>query len=566
MYNILIGGAAGDGIETTAVVLEKTLKSIGYNVFSMRDFMSRVRGGHNFNKIRFGNKPVYTHKRELDGLIAINEESFNLHKDDLKKDGFIICDPSLSIEHPNLIKLDFKSLAKEAGNVRAGGSVIIGTILSLYGLDLGKAQETFKDFFPTKILDANLKALSAGYDQVKKSYEIGKEKDLSNHVMINGAEAMSSGALAGNMRFYSAYPMSPATTLLNYFNNVKEDANIVVEQAEDEIAAMNQALGAAAAGARAMTGSSGGGFSLMVEALGMAGVAEIPLVVANVQRPGPATGLPTRTEQSDLRFMIHASQGEFPRMVISPQNHKETYHQSQRAFDIAQKYQIPVLLLSDQFLADSSSVIHMDEMLDHKDYLVKELEQDVEIEVDENGVYKRYQYTDTGISPLKHYGDKDYLVKMGSEEHTEYGVLTESGDVRNKMVNKRAKKFELLKEELIEPLFVGDENPEILIVGFGSTYESIKEAVELLNDKSDTKYAFLSFGDVHPLPTKKLLKYSKIAKRVVSIEQNFDAQFAGIVRQETLIDCKPAFLKYDGRQMHSEEIIEALEILDKEVK
>lgn len=566
MYNILIGGAAGDGIETTAVVLEKTLKSIGYNVFSMRDFMSRVRGGHNFNKIRFGNKPVYTHKRELDGLIAINEESFNLHKDDLKKDGFIICDPSLSIEHPNLIKLDFKSLAKEAGNVRAGGSVIIGTILSLYGLNLGKAQETFKDFFPTKILDANLKALSAGYDQVKKSYEIGKEKDLSNHVMINGAEAMSSGALAGNMRFYSAYPMSPATTLLNYFNNVKEDANIVVEQAEDEIAAMNQALGAAAAGARAMTGSSGGGFSLMVEALGMAGVAEIPLVVANVQRPGPATGLPTRTEQSDLRFMIHASQGEFPRMVISPQNHKETYHQSQRAFDIAQKYQIPVLLLSDQFLADSSSVIHMDEMLDHKDYLVKELEQDVEIEVDENGVYKRYQYTDTGISPLKHYGDKDYLVKMGSEEHTEYGVLTESGDVRNKMVNKRAKKFELLKEELIEPLFVGDENPEILIVGFGSTYESIKEAVELLNDKSDTKYAFLSFGDVHPLPTKKLLKYSKIAKRVVSIEQNFDAQFAGIVRQETLIDCKPAFLKYDGRQMHSEEIIEALEILDKEVK
>lgn len=566
MYNILIGGAAGDGIETTAVVLEKTLKSIGYNVFSMRDFMSRVRGGHNFNKIRFGNKPVYTHKRELDGLIAINEESFNLHKDDLKKDGFIICDPSLSIEHPNLIKLDFKSLAKEAGNVRAGGSVIIGTILSLYGLNLGKAQETFKDFFPTKILDANLKALSAGYDQVKKSYEIGKEKDLSNHVMINGAEAMSSGALAGNMRFYSAYPMSPATTLLNYFNNVKEDANIVVEQAEDEIAAMNQALGAAAAGARAMTGSSGGGFSLMVEALGMAGVAEIPLVVANVQRPGPATGLPTRTEQSDLRFMIHASQGEFPRMVISPQNHKETYHQSQRAFDIAQKYQIPVLLLSDQFLADSSSVIHMDEMLDHKDYLVKELEQDVEIEVDENGVYKRYQYTDTGISPLKHYGDKDYLVKMGSEEHTEYGVLTESGDVRNKMVNKRAKKFELLKEELIEPLFVGDENPEILIVGFGSTYESIKEAVELLNDKGDTKYAFLSFGDVHPLPTKKLLKYSKIAKRIVSIEQNFDAQFAGIVRQETLIDCKPAFLKYDGRQMHSEEIIEALEILDKEVK
>lgn len=566
MYNILIGGAAGDGIETTATVLEKTLKHVGYNVFSMRDFMSRVRGGHNFNKIRFGTQAVYSHKRELDGLIAMNEESFNLHKDDLKEDGFVICDPSLNIEHENLIKLDFKALAKEAGNVRAGGSVIIGAILSLYGLDLEEAKATFKDFFPDKILDANLNSLVAGYNSVEKTYDIDKGQDLSNHIMINGAEAMSSGALAGNMRFYSAYPMSPATTILGFFNRVKEEANIVVEQAEDEIAAINQAIGAAAGGARAMTGSSGGGFSLMVEALGMVGVAEIPLVIANVQRPGPATGLPTRTEQSDLRFMIHASQGEFPRMVISPQNHKETYHQSQRAFDIAEKYQIPVLLLSDQFLADSSSIIPMDEMLDHKAYIVKPLEQDVEIEVDENGVYKRYQYTDTGISPLKYYGDKDYLVKMGSEEHTEFGVLTESGEVRNKMVNKRAKKLELLKEELIEPLFVGDENPEILILGFGSTYASIKEAVEILNKDEDGKYAFLSFGDVFPLPTEKLLKYSNIAKKVVSIEQNFDAQFAGIVRQETLIDVKPAFLKYDGRQMDAEEIIEALKILEKEVK
>lgn len=566
MYNILIGGAAGDGIETTATVLEKTLKHSGYNVFSMKDFMSRVRGGHNFNQIRFGTEEVFTHEREIDGLIAINEESFHLHKDNLKEDGFVICDPSLSIEHKNLIKLDFKTLAKEAGNVRAGGSVIIGAILALYGLDLDTAKETFRNFFPEKILDANLNAIAAGYEQVEKTYEIGEGQDLSNHIMINGAEAMSSGALAGNMRFYSAYPMSPATTILGFFNQVKEEANIVVEQAEDEIAAMNQAIGAAAGGVRSMTGSSGGGFSLMVEALGMAGVAEIPLVVANVQRPGPATGLPTRTEQSDLRFMIHASQGEFPRMVISPQNHKEVYHQTQRAFDLAEKYQIPVLLLSDQFLADSYSVLPMDEMLDHKDYEVKKLEQDVEIEVDENGIYKRYQYTDTGISPLKHFGDQEYLVKMGSEEHTEFGVLTEESDVRIKMVNKRAKKLELLKEELIEPLFAGDENPDVLVLGFGSTYASIKEAVETLNANGDTKYALLSFGDVYPLPTEKLLKYSKNAKKVVSVEQNFDAQFAGIIRQETLIDCKPAFLKYDGRQMDSEEIIKALEILDKEVK
>ena len=566
MYNILIGGAAGDGMETTAAALEKTLKHIGYNVFSMRDFMSRVRGGHNFNKIRFGRDQVNSHARELDGLIVMNEESFNIHKDDLKEDGFIICSPSIAIEHPNLIKLDFQSLPKEAGNVRAGGSVIIGAILSLYGLDLEKATEVFNNYFPEKILEANLKSLLAGYNAVGEKYNADKAQDLSNHIRINGAQAMSTGALAGNMRFYSAYPMSPATTILNYFNKVKEDANIVVEQAEDEIAAINQAIGAAAAGARAMTGTSGGGFSLMVEGIGLSGIAEIPLVVANVQRPGPATGLPTRTEQSDLRFVIHSSQGEFPKMVISPQNHTELYHQTWRAFDIAEKYQIPVILLSDQFLADSSSIIPMADMLDHKDYVVKELAQKVDIEVDKDGVYKRYQYTDTGISPLKYCGDKDYLVRLDSDEHTEYGVITESADVRNNMVRKRAHKLELLKEELIEPIFVGDENPEILILGFGSTYESIKVAVELLNNKRNTRYAFLSFGDVYPLPTNKLLKYSKIANKVVSIEQNFNGQFAGIIREETLIDCRPAFLKYDGRQMNSEDIIEALKVLEKEVK
>jgi len=566
MYNILIGGAAGDGIETTAAVLEETLKQIGYYVFSTKDFMSRVRGGHNFNQIRFGTKPIYTHTKKLDGLIVMNKESFDLHKDDLKEDGFILCDPKLEIKQPNLINLDFKTLAKESGNVRAGGSVIIGTLLRLYDLNIHKAQETFKDYFPSHILEANLKSLKAGYEVIDPLFQAGEAKDLSNHIKINGAQAMGSGALAGNMRFYSAYPMSPATSVLNYFNEVKEDAKIVVEQAEDEIAAVNQAIGGFAAGARSMTATSGGGFSLMVEALGLSGIAEIPLVVANVQRPGPATGLPTRTEQSDLRFVIHASQGEFPKMVISPQNHKEIYHQTWRAFDIAEKYQIPVILLSDQYLADSASIIPMDEMLDHKEYEVKKLHQDVTIEVDEHGVYKRYQYTDTGISPLKHYGDKDFLMKLDSDEHTEYGVITESADVRNKMVEKRAKKLELLKEELIEPLFVGNENPDVLVVGFGSTYEAIKQAILQLNDQTDTKYAALSFGDVFPLPTKRLKKYAALAKKVVSVEQNFNGQFAGIVREETLINCRPAFLKYDGRQMTAKEIIEALELTGKEVK
>lgn len=566
MYNILIGGAAGDGIETTSAVLEETLKHMGYYVFSMKDFMSRVRGGHNFNRVRFGTEPVRTHARELDGLIAINEESFDLHKDDLKSDGFIMCSPDLNLEHPNLISLDFKKIAEEAGNVRAGGSVIVGALLALYNLNLAEAEDVFKDYFPERILDANLKSLRAGYEAVEPKYKAEESKDLSDEIIITGAEAMSIGALAGNMRYYSAYPMSPATTLLTYFYNNQENAEIVVEQAEDEIAAINLAIGASAGGARAMTGSSGGGFSLMVEALGMTGVGEIPLVIANVQRPGPATGLPTRTEQSDLRFVIHASQGEFPRLVTSPQNHEEVYHHTWRAFDMAEKYQIPVILLSDQYLADSSAVVPIEKMLDHKAYEVEELKQDVEIEVDEHGIYKRYQYTETGISPLYHYGSSDYLVRLDSDEHTEYGVLTESAEVRVDMIAKRNKKMELLKEELIEPIFMGDENPDVLVVGFGSTYESIKESIEELNKDGKTKYAALSFSDVYPLPTKKLLEYGNKAKKIVSVEQNANGQFAGLIREETLLDCRPGFLKYDGRQMMSEEIIEALEVVGKDVK
>lgn len=558
MYNILIGGAAGDGIETTAAVLEKTLKQLGYHVFAMRDFMSRVRGGHNFVQISFGPEPIHTHTVLLDAIVAINEESYQLHKDRLKDDGFVLCEPALDIQGEHVIHLPMNQIATDAGNFRAAGSVVIGAIVALFGLNLEKTEEVFVGHFAERILDANIQSVRGGFELFESRYTLEEPTELSDMALINGAEAMAIGALAGDMRFYSAYPMSPATSLLTYFQGLDPEAQVVVEQAEDEIAAVNMAIGASAGGVRAMTGTSGGGFSLMVEGVGLAGIAEIPLVVANVQRPGPATGLPTRTEQADLQFMIHASQGEFPRMVISPQDHLNIYHQTQRAFDIAEKYQIPVLLLSDQYLADSTSVVSLKELQDHSAFQVAPLEQVVEIQVDENNVYKRYQNTESGISPLLYPGQTDKLVRVDSDEHTEFGVITESAEVRVQMVDKRARKLELLKEELIEPIFAGAENPDVLVLGFGSTYAALKKAVETLNGKGDTQYGLLSFGDVYPLPVEKLTKYAEKADKVVSVEQNSTGQFAALVRETTLIDCQPAVLKYDGRQLASEEIIEGL--------
>lgn len=566
MYNILIGGAAGDGIETTAAVLQKTLKQMGYYVFTMRDFMSRVRGGHNFVRIRFGPEPVATHHTALDGIVAINKESYELHKDDLKDDGFIICEPALGIDDPHVLPLPFGQLATDAGNARAAGSVVIGAILSLLGLDLPKAEDVFQGHFAAHILEANIASLRSGYEQFEARYEVPAPTDLSDHAIIDGSHTMALGALAGNMRFYSAYPMSPATTLLTYFTSIQEKAGIVVEQAEDEIAAVNMAIGASAGGAPAMTGTSGGGFSLMTEGVGFAGIAEIPLVVADIQRPGPATGLPTRTEQSDLRFIMHAAQGEFPRMVISPQNHRELFQQTKRAFAIAEKYQIPVLLLSDQYLADSSAVVPLSAFSEDSRYAVKPLDGTVAIEADEDNVYKRYQYTDTGISPLLHPGESEYLVRVDSDEHTEYGVITESAEVRLHMVDKRAQKLELLQTELIEPTFFGDDSPDILLVGFGSTQKAMEEAVDLLNREQGPRYGMLSFGDVYPLPIQQLTHYAGLADKVLSVEQNATGQFAGVVRETTLIDCRPAVLKYDGRQMTAKDILAQLKTYGKEGK
>ena len=356
LYNLLIGGAAGQGIDTMAAILEKILKRAGYSVFTMRDFMSRIRGGHNFCTIRFGKETVRGHNGRFDGIIAMNRETVELHQDELLENGFILCDEKLGVDDPRAIALNMDDRAKALGNLRVAGSIAVGAVLKLFGENLEKVEDVFKEAVHAQYLEVNLKAVQEGYGLTEKRFS-HIDGSFGDDLLISGNKALALGALAAGLKFYSAYPMSPSTSIMEYLAGKSREARVVVEQAEDEIAGINMAIGASFAGARAMTGTSGGGFSLKVEALGLSGMAEIPLVVANVQRPGPVTGLPTRTEQSDLKFVISASQGEFPRMVIALRDQEDAFYQTARAFDIAERYQIPVIILSDQYLGDATATI-----------------------------------------------------------------------------------------------------------------------------------------------------------------------------------------------------------------
>lgn len=552
-YNILIGGSAGQGLDTVSDFLEKVIKKSGLYLFSSKDYMSRVRGGHNFIQIRFGEDRVFAHKDKLDLILALDEKTVLYHKDRLNKDGVIIADKGIKLDDKEVLKLPLLEVAKGLSLSKAFTSVAAGVILKYFSLDLEGIEKYFNNKLSEDIRNKNIEAVKLGYNLIESKYSV-VGKDLSKNLLINGNNAIALGAVAGGVNFYSAYPMTPATSIMTYLAKKQTEIGIVVDQAEDEIAAINFAIGASYAGARSMTGSSGGGISLMVEAFGLAGITETPVVVVDSQRPGPATGLPTRTEQSDLSFLLTAAQGEFPRAVISIRNAEDAFYKTVKALNLADKYQTLVLLLTDQYLADANitiskydlSNVKIENYVSNGDY-IKDGEE-----------YKRYKVTNNGISPRMIPGNKKgQVVLVDSDEHTEEAHITEASEVRNAQMEKRMKKIELLKNEMEEPEFIGDEELDILLVGFGSTYGALKDAIDELNNKGK-KVGALSFGDLYPLPEKSLRKYVNKAKKVINVEQNFIGQLGKLITQETGILMSSSILKYDGRQITGHEIVEKL--------
>jgi len=557
-FNLLIGGAAGQGMETLSSNLSKILQRRGYYLFTLQDYMSRVRGGHNFFQIRFSENQVKTHRDDLDGIIALNQETLDLHIARLNPEGFIIADEDVKSDDKRLITIPAKKIAKELGNPKVQSSVILGALLKIYGMDVEHLDDILATKFDEKVVAQNIEAFDKGHELEEPRFE-EPETNKETKMLVQANESIALGALAAGMKFYSAYPMTPATSIMSYLVRKSIPAKVVVEQAEDEIAAITMAIGASYAGVRAMTGTSGGGYSLMVEAVGMAGIAETPLVIAEIQRPGPATGLPTRTEQSDLKFVINSSHGEFPKMVIALRHPEDAFYQTARAFNLADKYQIPIIILGDQYMADAVRTVTPFDM--DKITIDRHLADE---EIYRNGKeYKRYELTENGISPRLIPGKVEgTMVNSDTDEHDEIGNITEAADVRINMVHKRAKKFELLKEEVIEPDFMGNEEPDVLLLGWGSLHSQLSETIDLLNASGDKKFGALVFGDIWPLPEKKLREYKEKAKVLINVEQNYTGQLAALISEVTGIRVDHSVLKYDGRPLSATEIkTKVLEVL-----
>lgn len=549
-YNILIGGAAGQGMETISGILARILHRKGFFVFASKDYMSRIRGGHNFNQIRFGDRALSSHRDSLDLILALNGETLSLHRDRLVPGGRILCDSKLGLEGEGILSLPLEEIAEEAGEKRASGTVALGAILKLLSLDESHLRDVLEAVFPERLVEINYQAAQRGTGllETPASPDPPRAPGNAGRILIDGNESIALGALAAGCSFYAGYPMTPSTGILTYLAGKQREAGIVVEQAEDEIAAINMALGAFYAGARAMTGTSGGGFSLMVEGLSLAGMTETPLVIVDSQRPGPATGFPTRTEQGDLSFVLTGGHGEFPRVVIALKDPEDAFFQTARAFNIAEQYQVPVLLLTDQYLADCAV------STDAYDFSRITIERHLASEGDpREREYRRYRLTERGVSPRILPGKvPGQVVLADSDEHNERGNITESATMRTAMMDKRMKKMEHLAEEMEEPEFLGQEG-EVVLLAWGSMYGPVKEAVGLL-EQDGYEVGALVFGDLWPLPRKMLLGLAARGTRFVNVELNYTGQLARLIRQETSILCEKSILKYDGRPMSSFEI------------
>lgn len=549
-YNILIGGAAGQGMDTVATMLNKVLQRSGYHVYTTANYRSRVRGGHNFFQIRISDKAVLSPKRELDVIFALNRETLEIHTPRLKSDGVSIADSAFA-DFPNTKTYDLVAKAKELGNEKMITAIGLGIIMGRFGINLKYGEDVIKETFKESLQEGNIKALNYGYE-ITRQDEV--TMDYTDSILLDGNQAVGLGAVAAGCKFYCAYPMTPSSGVLGFLADASQEMEIVVDQCEDEVAALNMALGASYAGVRAMTGSSGAGLALMSEALSMAGLIETPVVIIDVQRPGPATGLPTDTEQADLRFLIHGGHGEFPRKIIAFRSAEDAFNQTVRAFDLAEKYQIPVIVMSDQHIADSIvNIKPFDlESIEINRYLANPKDY-------EPGTYKRYEFTQNGVSPrLIPTRANGNIVMVDSDEHNEFGRIDESAENRIKMVDKRDKKFEGIIADTEEPWEIGVDDCDTLIVSWGSTYGVVKEAVGKLNEKGN-KIKALSFGDVFPLPLEKFKKYHEKAKKYIVVEMNKDGQFEGLIRQEALVKADHIIKKYDGRPFFLEELIERIE-------
>lgn len=558
---LCIGGEAGQGLVTIGTLLSKSLVRKGYHIVVTQSYQSRIRGGHNDYFIRVSPDPIAAHKEEIDLLIALDEASINIHRGAMSHNGWILLDVNYQKSGDRILAIPFKEFGREAfSNIAA--FAVAGCLL---GLDMpfmeGMIRETFGKKGDTTAVE-NLQVFSKAFHWVQRQgVDFKALPSVSSDVkrlMLNGNEAIALGAMAAGVKCGFFYPMTPATSIMLTLIKHAKKMGMVIEQAEDEIAAVNMAVGSSFCGAKSIVATSGGGFALMTEGISLAAMTETPLVIAIAQRPGPATGLPTRTEQGDLEFVLHAGHGEFPRAVYAPGSVEECFTHTIKAFNISEKAQSPVFILTDQFLADSYRAVTPFKMADIG----------TSDSVTDKGIsgasYKRYALTPDGISPRYYPGMGEALVVGDSDEHTEEGHITEDLGLRKEMVRKRLRKMDCILSDVIPPTYSGDVEPDILFVCWGSSKGAVEEAAFKLS-KENRRVGTLHFSQVWPLRALDFIGTLQSAKRVIGIEGNATAQFARLIRRETGFNIRQNINRYDGLPLTPSYILDAFRRLEGEV-
>ncbi|MBI1871324.1 MAG: 2-oxoacid:acceptor oxidoreductase subunit alpha [Chlamydiae bacterium] len=555
-----IGGAAGDGIASTGDTLSKTCSRSGLDVYVYNSYQSVIRGGHVWLRLRTSEGKVSNQGDHLDVAIALNQDTVDQHALEVEAGGGIIFNSDrIKVDESHLKKgvkafpIPVLELLKDFPdkNPIYQNIIDLGALLALTSLDFKVTADLLKETFEKKgekVIEINIHMLKLGYEYAQKNFQPLRRSlkgDKRKRMVITGNELIAMGAIASGCKFYSAYPMTPASSILHYMVARGTKYGVVVKQAEDEIAVINMAIGAGHAGVRSMCGTSGGGFALMTEAVGEAGMTETPVVIVEVMRGGPSTGLPTKTEQGDLNQVFGASQGDFPRIIIAPTNLVDCYYVAAEAHNLAEIYQCPVLIVSDLILSEHHETVYLDDIkfdlpIDRGQLIQK---------WNGEGKYKRYEFTQSGISPRSLPGTEGTIYVAATDEHDEEGVLISdvftNPVIRKQMMEKRMRKLDDIWERWPLPKIVGPEDAEITLIGWGSTEGVIQEAISLLA-KEGIRANQLQFKYLHPFSEEAVSKILEKLKTTYIVEVNYSGQFARYLRAETGFKANGLILKYDG--------------------
>jgi 2-oxoglutarate ferredoxin oxidoreductase subunit alpha len=552
--NIRISGGAGQGVHTVGAFVSRMAVASGYHFHSTQDYMSRIRGGRNSCSVRIMDAPVRAGREDADILLSLDPEHLPYFLPVLGRQGFALADPVAGDVQEKVLAAPLKELASSAGSPILGNMVGAGIVAFALGVPPDIPDRLLSVDFRGDFLEKNRNAVRLGTEwasgRVPGTFRLPPAV-FRPRLILAGNEALALGAVAGGCKFAAGYPMTPGSGILVGLSSDGPRLGLVFEQAEDEIAALNMAIGASYAGARSMVATSGGGFALMVEALSLAGMLETPVVIAVGMRPGPATGMPTRTGQEDLEFILSAGHGEFPRVVLSPGSVEEAYGLAYHAMEMAEAHQVPCILLTDQYLADT--VVDVDPDALPVLPVHRRIVHGNEVARTPEGRYLRYAVTASGVSPMAVPGEPGITVVADSDEHGEDGHLTEDHGIRVRMVEKRARKEKGLEAAILPPLLSGPPDGEAAIIGFGSTKGAIAEAREILA-REGVSVAAVHLRQVWPFPAGAIEEVLSRYGTALTVENNRRGQLARLIRRETGRAVSGTVSRFDGLPFSPEDV------------